>query len=201
MAASEWPSTAAISSATEFGVDGHRDSADHLRRRHRPVEPWTIGAGDGNCVATIKTEAEQPLSDRARLIKDLSPGPGLPNAEILVTESRTRAALRGMRPQQLGEGVIRVLSFARRPHAGSLPIAPISHRAERMPPPRGDARGFSRSQRTIQQGGTNDNSPTFVEEGGCPRGRETDAPTRARLRRKFVMVRSGPGPPLTLMSS
>jgi hypothetical protein len=155
-----------------IGVDGHRDGGDHLRRRHRPIEPRAIRAGDGDCVATVETKAEQPLSDRARLLEDLGPRPGLPNTVILVTESRALAALGGVRPQQLGEGVIRVLSFARRPHAASLPSRALCHRAERKPPPRGDARRFSRPRKTIQQRGTNYNSPTFVEEGASPGARD-----------------------------
>ena len=39
------------------GVDRHWNGAQHLRRRHRPVEPRAVGADDGDGVAALETEA------------------------------------------------------------------------------------------------------------------------------------------------
>ena len=41
------------------GIDRHRDGAERLRRRHRPVEPRPVGADDGDGVAALEAEAVQ----------------------------------------------------------------------------------------------------------------------------------------------
>ena len=122
-----------------IGVDGDGNGADHLRRRDRPVELRAVRADDGDGVAAIEAEGDQSDGDGARLVVDLRPGPRLPEAEILVAEGGTGASHGGMRPQQLGERVVRVPSRARRPQTVPPSIAPLAFRLRRDGISPGDA--------------------------------------------------------------
>ena len=90
------------------GVNGNRNGPDHLRRGDRPVEPRPVGADDGDRRAPLEPEPDQTLRDGASFVIDLSPGPGLPEAEILVAESGTRPAQGRVGAQEFREGVLRL---------------------------------------------------------------------------------------------
>ena len=87
------------------GIDRHRDGAEHLRRHHRPVELRPVGADDRDGVAALEAEAVQPDRIGAHLVEHLRPGPGLPDAEILVPIRRAVAEQAGVADQQLGKRV------------------------------------------------------------------------------------------------
>ena len=87
------------------GIDRQRNGAEHLRRGDRPVEPRPVGADNGDLVAMRQPEPREPLRQRAGLGVDLRPGPGPPDAEVLVAERRTIRAHAGVLAQQLGESV------------------------------------------------------------------------------------------------
>ena len=108
------------------GVNRNRNGADHLRRGDRPVEPRPVGADDGDRRAPLEPEPDQTLRDGASFVIDLSPGPGLPEAEILVAESRTRPAQGRVGAQEFREGVLRLWAFAPRRQAFPPWIAPVS---------------------------------------------------------------------------
>jgi hypothetical protein len=101
-------------------VDRHRNRAEHLRRRHRPIEPRPIRPGYRDPVALGEPEIGEALRERPRLLVDLAPGPGPPNAEHLVPKRRSSAADARMTPQQLGESVVQVIA-PRRQAQHSLP--------------------------------------------------------------------------------
>ena len=92
-----------------IGIDGHGRRAEHLRRRDRPIEPRPIRSRDRDPVAFGESQPGEALRQRARLVVDLGPGPGPPDAEHLVPKRRPTAAHARMTPQQLGESVVRVL--------------------------------------------------------------------------------------------
>ena len=112
-----------------IGVDGDRNRADHLRRRDRPVELRPVGADDGEGVAAVEAEDDEAARDGAGLVIDLSPGPRLPEAEILMAVGGAGAAHSRMRPQELGERVVRVSSLGRRLQA----VLPPLRRSAREP--------------------------------------------------------------------
>ena len=74
------------------GINRDRNGAHHLRRGDRPVEPRPVGADDGDGLAGFKPEPDQALRDGARLLVDLAPTPGLPEAQILQAEGGARPA-------------------------------------------------------------------------------------------------------------
>ena len=63
------------------GVNRHRDSPNHLRRHHRPVELGPVRAHDGHGVTALEAEAGEPGRICAHPLQDLIPGPDLPDAE------------------------------------------------------------------------------------------------------------------------
>ena len=71
------------------GVDRHRHGAEPLRRRHRPIEPRPVVADDRDLVAALEPERREPDREGAHDLVHLGPGPGLPDAEILVAERRS----------------------------------------------------------------------------------------------------------------
>ena len=73
------------------GIDRHRNGAEHLRRHHRPIELRPVGADDGDGVAALDAEPMQPDRIGAHALEHLGPGPGLPDAEILVPHGRPAA--------------------------------------------------------------------------------------------------------------
>src|SRR6185369_5506743 len=66
-------------------IDRHRHGAERLAGGHRPIEPRAVRADDGEFLAALEAQLLQPDRERAHLVEHLGPGPGLPDAEILVT--------------------------------------------------------------------------------------------------------------------
>ena len=71
-------------------IDRHRDGPEHLRGHHRPIKFRPVGADDGDGVAAFKTEPVEADRIGAHDFEHLQPGPGLPDAEVLVPHGRPR---------------------------------------------------------------------------------------------------------------
>ena len=69
-------------------VQRHRHAAQRLRRGHRPVQARAVVADDGEIHAALEALRRQPAGQRAHLVGDLRPGPGLPDAEVLLARGR-----------------------------------------------------------------------------------------------------------------
>ena len=87
------------------GVNRHRNGAERLRGRDRPVEPGPVRTNNRNGVAALEAETGQPDRICAHLGKHLCPGPYLPDAEILVPVRRPIGEARGVADQQLGKRI------------------------------------------------------------------------------------------------
>ena len=81
------------------GIDRHWHRAEHLRRHHRPIELRPIAADDGDGLAALEAEPVEPDRIRAHDLEHLGPGPGLPDAEVLVPHCRPRAIQLGVSNQ------------------------------------------------------------------------------------------------------
>ncbi len=109
------------------GIDGNRDRAEPLRRRHGPVEPRPVVADDGDLAAALQAERLQARRIGAHGVVHLGPGLGLPDAEVLVPERRPRGADAGVPYDQLRKCV--VARGCRRRHRPSLPGAAAASKA------------------------------------------------------------------------
>ena len=69
-------------------VDGNRNGAQRLAGKNRPIETGAVGAKDGDFFPLRKADALKAECKCFHFIKDLSPGPGLPNPEILFAHRR-----------------------------------------------------------------------------------------------------------------
>ena len=108
------PSTIGKLVGDRVGIDRHRDRAEHLRGHHRPVELRPVGADDGDGVAALEPEAVQARPHRrAPASQHLRPGPGLPDAEILVPHRRPVAERACVAQQEFWKGVRRRARVAR----------------------------------------------------------------------------------------
>ena len=72
------------------GIDRHRNGAEHLRRHHRPVELRPVAADDGDGFAALEAGPLQADRIGPHDLEHLAPGPGLPDAVILVPHGRPR---------------------------------------------------------------------------------------------------------------
>src|SRR5207249_4616690 len=88
-------------------IDRNRNRAQRLRGHQRPIELRPVGPNDGDRVSCLQSKSMQARSVSAHDLCNLSPGPRLPDAEILMPKRRTAAKLRGISRQQLGERVKR----------------------------------------------------------------------------------------------
>src|SRR5258708_17141199 len=88
-------------------IDRNRNRAQRLRCHERPIELRPVGTHDGDRVSWLQSKSLQAGSISANDLCDLSPGPRLPDAEILMPKRRTAAKLRGISQKQLGERVKR----------------------------------------------------------------------------------------------
>ena len=86
-------------------IQGHGHASQALRRRHGPVQARTIVADDGEILAALETEFRQPAGERAHFNRHLGPGPGLPDAEILLADCGPVAANSGVMQQQPRKGI------------------------------------------------------------------------------------------------
>ena len=66
------------------GIDRHRNSPEHLRRHHRPIELRPVRPDDGDGLAALETEPVEADRVGAHDFEHLGPRPSLPNAEILL---------------------------------------------------------------------------------------------------------------------
>jgi hypothetical protein len=101
------------------GIHGHGHGADPLRGRHGPIEPRPVVADDGDLAAALEPEGLQTHGVGAHGVVHLGPGPGLPDAQVLVTDrgpARTHPRVAG---DQLRKGVL--TSGNRRRHHLDLP--------------------------------------------------------------------------------
>ena len=94
----------------EFGgrrvlVHRHRHAAQRLRRGHRPVQARPVVADDREMHAAPEALRGQPAGERAHFRRDLAPGPGLPDAEILFARGRVAAAHVGVVQQETGKRI------------------------------------------------------------------------------------------------
>ena len=87
------------------GIDRHRHGAERLAGADRPIESRPIAADDGEMVAALEADLGHADREGANLLEHLLPGPGLPDAEILVADGGPAADGRGIVDQKLGEGV------------------------------------------------------------------------------------------------
>ena len=87
------------------GIDRNRHGAERLPGADRPVEPRPIAADDGELVAARDAELGEPDRKGANLLEHFRPGPGPPDAEVLVPHRRPRPDGRGIVDQQLGDGI------------------------------------------------------------------------------------------------
>ena len=69
-------------------VERHRHAAQGLRRHHGPVQARPVVADDGQAVAALESPCSEAAGENANLARDLSPGPGLPDAQVLLPERR-----------------------------------------------------------------------------------------------------------------
>ena len=104
------------------GIDRHRNGAEHLGRHHRPIELGSVGADDGDGLAALEAEPVEAHRIGAHDFQQLSPGPGLPDAEVLVPHSRPGPVQMGVTDQQLGERIRRSGGDGR--HSLSSPHGP-----------------------------------------------------------------------------
>ena len=75
-------------------VHRHRHAAQALHGGHRPVQPRPVVADDREVVAALEALRGQAAGERADLVGHLPPGPGLPDAEILLAHGGMLAAHR-----------------------------------------------------------------------------------------------------------
>ena len=86
-------------------VERHRHAAQRLRGGHRPVEPRPVVADDREVHPALEALRRKPAGQRAHLVLDLRPGPGLPDPEILLAGGRVTAAGRRVVQQQARERI------------------------------------------------------------------------------------------------
>ena len=103
-----------------IGIERHRHGAERLSGAHGPVELRPVAADDGELVAPRDPQLLQSDRERADLVEDLRPGPGLPDAEILVTDRGPRADRLRVVDEELWER-IRVSGGGSR-HGALLPV-------------------------------------------------------------------------------
>ena len=84
-----------------IGVNRHRNCAEHLCRHHGPIKLRSVAADNGYCFTAFDTQAVQAGGIGAHEVEDLAPGPGLPDAEILVPHGRPRPVQMGVPHKQL----------------------------------------------------------------------------------------------------
>src|SRR5205807_5402373 len=73
-------------------VQGNRNAAEDLRGADRGVKARTVVADQREVLAALEALFGKTGGERAHLVGIALPGPGLPDAEILLADSRPRAA-------------------------------------------------------------------------------------------------------------
>jgi hypothetical protein len=90
-----------------IGIDRHRNGAERLHGRDRPVKFRPVGADDRDGLAAFQSEPVQASGQRQHLVAHLRPRPGLPDAEILVAHCRPFAERARVAQEQLRKGIRR----------------------------------------------------------------------------------------------
>ena len=88
-------------------VDRNGDAAEALHGGEGGIEARAVVADDGHRVAALEPELAQADGEGAHLVAQLRPGPGLPDAVVLVAHGRAVGVLDRVAQQQLGHGVER----------------------------------------------------------------------------------------------
>ena len=88
-------------------VQRHRHATEDLRGAHRPVQPRPVVADDGQAVAALEAEFRQPAGQRGHLVRNLGPGPALPDAHVLLAHGRRVGKRARVVRQQTRKGVER----------------------------------------------------------------------------------------------
>jgi hypothetical protein len=72
------------------GILVHRNghAAQALRGIHRPVQAGTVVADDGQVVAALEAQLGEAAGHGAHFLGHLRPGPGLPDAHVLLARRR-----------------------------------------------------------------------------------------------------------------
>ena len=115
-----------------IGIERHRHGTERLAGAHRPIELRPVAADDGELVAPGDPELLQPDRECADLVEDLSPGPGLPDAEILVADGGPRADRLRVVDEELRERIRVSVGGSR--HGAILPVLRAAERLARATP-------------------------------------------------------------------
>ncbi len=86
-------------------IHGHRHAAKRLHRAHGAVKPRPVVADDGELVPPLEAESGQSAGQLAHFFGELTPGPGLPDAEFLFPRGVLVAVASRVLQEKLGEGV------------------------------------------------------------------------------------------------
>ncbi len=73
-------------------VERHRNAAERLHRGHRPVQARAVVADDREVHPALEAQRREAAGQRAHFLRDLRPGPRLPDAEVLLARGRMAAA-------------------------------------------------------------------------------------------------------------
>ena len=86
-------------------VERHGHAAQGLRSHHGPVQARPVVADHREAVAALESQRSEAAGENADLLRDLGPGPGLPDAEVLLAERRPGRPYPGLVQQQARKGV------------------------------------------------------------------------------------------------
>jgi len=89
-------------------VERHRNGAQALAGRHGGVEARPVVADEREVLATLQAESAERRGDGAHFLRELTPGPRLPDAEVLLANGRTLRAHARVVHEQLRERVQRL---------------------------------------------------------------------------------------------
>ena len=65
-------------------VQRHRHGPGHLCGHHCPIESWPVAANNGDKIALVQTQLQEPECQRLNLVAGLRPGPALPDPVFLL---------------------------------------------------------------------------------------------------------------------
>ena len=116
-------------------VNWNRNRAERLRGGESPIKPRTIVAEQRNRIVALQPKRAEPQRENANFLKNISPGMGLPDAEILLTHSCAIRKLHGITQKQLRHRIAvgrrctkmraRLLRLGHRPNPSQTAIARV----------------------------------------------------------------------------